>query len=310
VAFALFDRIQETASASGTGAYTLAGAVATYRAFSSVYSNGDTFPYVALGATSGAWETGRGTYNTGGTISRALSSSSTGALISWGAETINIWVGFTSGTILPQSMGGTGATSLAAPLVVNNGVLGLSEYVLQVAAGSPVGSIDIPESTWSSFFAGAEWVRLLIDNAKGSTAASLQVRLYSKPSGGSSTLKSGSNDYTWQYILGQNNGTNAGWGGTLNGIVAGLVFNTAGYSGLSDILIRTNVDGYSGVYPGVRSIVHALSAGGDNAPAGGNMAMTVTGHSLLYAGHIVTGVNIIPTSGNLVNPTRVRLRAY
>lgn len=60
--FALFDRVKETSTTTGTGNLTLAGAVSGYRTFASVFANGDTFYYCIADQTGANWETGIGTF--------------------------------------------------------------------------------------------------------------------------------------------------------------------------------------------------------------------------------------------------------
>ena len=45
MAFKLFDRVQETSTTTGTGDFTLSGAVTGFRTFASRYSTGDTLYY-------------------------------------------------------------------------------------------------------------------------------------------------------------------------------------------------------------------------------------------------------------------------
>lgn len=66
--FALFDRVKETSATTGTGALSLAGAVSQFIAFSSVYSNGDTFDYCITDQTGTNWEVGLGTYTSAGNL--------------------------------------------------------------------------------------------------------------------------------------------------------------------------------------------------------------------------------------------------
>lgn len=69
--------IQETATAPGTGAVTVTGAVAGYRTFGSKCAVGDTVHYRieavnGLGIPTGDWEVGRGTYSATNTLTRTL----------------------------------------------------------------------------------------------------------------------------------------------------------------------------------------------------------------------------------------------
>jgi hypothetical protein len=71
-----FDRVLETSPTGGTGDLTLSGAVTGYQAWSAV-GDGNTAYYAAWevdanGTPSGQWETGLGTWHTGGTLSRTV----------------------------------------------------------------------------------------------------------------------------------------------------------------------------------------------------------------------------------------------
>lgn len=61
------DRVKEISTTTGTGTFTLAGAVVGYQSFGSVLSNGDTCLYCIAHQTADEWETGIGTYTSSGT---------------------------------------------------------------------------------------------------------------------------------------------------------------------------------------------------------------------------------------------------
>jgi len=63
MALALYDRVQETTTTSGTGSVTLTGAVSGYQSFA-VVGNGNTCFYTIVDGS--AWEVGLGTYSTTG----------------------------------------------------------------------------------------------------------------------------------------------------------------------------------------------------------------------------------------------------
>jgi hypothetical protein len=63
MALALFDRVQETTTTTGTGSVTLAGAVPGFQSFA-VVGNGNTCYYTIVDGS--AWEVGTGTYSTSG----------------------------------------------------------------------------------------------------------------------------------------------------------------------------------------------------------------------------------------------------
>jgi hypothetical protein len=66
MAFKLRDRVRETTSTTGTADMALAGAVSGHQAFGDVLSDGDTTWYAIVGGTQ--WETGLGTYDSGGNV--------------------------------------------------------------------------------------------------------------------------------------------------------------------------------------------------------------------------------------------------
>jgi hypothetical protein len=99
----LADRVLEGSTTTGTGAYTLDGAIAGYQAASTVCANGDTFDYFVeqindSGVPTGAWETGTGTWYTGNILMRSAvhGSSNSGAAVSWSAGKKRVGLGLTA----------------------------------------------------------------------------------------------------------------------------------------------------------------------------------------------------------------------
>lgn len=93
MAFLFSDRVLETSTTAGTGAYTMGGAVAGFAAFSSALANGDTVTYFAADAT--GFEVGIGTYNSGAnTLARTTikRSSNANAAVNWAAGTRTIGI--------------------------------------------------------------------------------------------------------------------------------------------------------------------------------------------------------------------------
>ena len=94
MAHIIADRVVETTTTTGTGALTLAGAIAGYQAFSSVCSVGDTAEcYIervdAFGVPTGEWETSVSTYSAANTLTRTtvVASSNGGAAVNFSAGT-------------------------------------------------------------------------------------------------------------------------------------------------------------------------------------------------------------------------------
>jgi hypothetical protein len=91
MALVVKDRVQETSTTTGTGTFTLAGAVSGFQSFS-IVGTGNTTYYAIVGGTQ--WEVGLGTYTSSGTtLSRdTVLSSSTGSLIDFAAGTKSVFV--------------------------------------------------------------------------------------------------------------------------------------------------------------------------------------------------------------------------
>lgn len=98
----LEDRILESTTSIGTGVLTLAAALTGFRRFSAVCAVNDTFPYFieaidSLGAPTGDYEYGIGTYSAADQITRTrvLGSSNGGALVNFAAGSKNVGIGMT-----------------------------------------------------------------------------------------------------------------------------------------------------------------------------------------------------------------------
>lgn len=86
MALVVADRVKETTTTTGTGAYSLAGAEDSFQAFGDVLSNSDTTYYAITDGT--YWEVGIGTYTSStDTLARTtiLESSNNDAAVNWTA---------------------------------------------------------------------------------------------------------------------------------------------------------------------------------------------------------------------------------
>lgn len=91
MALVIDDRIRETSTTTGTGTYTLAGAVTGFQSFAAV-GNGNTTWYCATNSID--WEVGIGTYTAAGTTlarTTVISSSNADAAVNWSAGTRDIF---------------------------------------------------------------------------------------------------------------------------------------------------------------------------------------------------------------------------
>jgi hypothetical protein len=129
MALVVKDRVQETSTTTGTGTFTLAGAVSGFQSFSAI-GDGNTTYYAIVGGTE--WEVGLGTYTSSGTtLSRdtILESSNGGTAVNFSAGTKNVFVTYPAEESVYQDATGTAyAPQFAASngLNLNNATVGTS----------------------------------------------------------------------------------------------------------------------------------------------------------------------------------------
>ena len=123
------DRVQEVSTTTGTGTFTLAGAVSGFQSFSVIGNGNTTYYAIVLGSE---WEVGLGTYTSSGTtLSRdtVLESSNGGTRVNFSAGTKNVFVTYPAEEAVYQEETGTAyAPQFAASngLNVNNATIGTS----------------------------------------------------------------------------------------------------------------------------------------------------------------------------------------
>ena len=114
------DRVQETSTTTGTGTFTLAGAVSGFQSFS-VIGNANTTYYAIVGGSE--WEVGLGTYTSSGTtLSRdtVLESSNGGTKVNFSAGTKNVFVTYPAEEAVYQDANGT---AIAPQISASNGLV-------------------------------------------------------------------------------------------------------------------------------------------------------------------------------------------
>lgn len=95
MAFITADRVFDSSTSTGTGAFVVSGTPASgYRTFSAVMSVGDTCYYSIQGQTTSEWEVGLGTYSSANTLTRTTvySSSNSGSAVTFSAGTKNVFI--------------------------------------------------------------------------------------------------------------------------------------------------------------------------------------------------------------------------
>ena len=91
------DRVRETSTTTGTGNFTLAGAVAQFQSFNAAFGTNVFFPYVIADTSGTNWECGIG-YLSGTTTlvrNQVTASSNAGALVNFTVAT-DVWCDVTA----------------------------------------------------------------------------------------------------------------------------------------------------------------------------------------------------------------------
>jgi hypothetical protein len=142
MAFVIADRVRETSTTTGTGNFTLAGAVDRFRTFDSVLDTGDTTYYTIADQSGVGWEVGIATFTSPSTLARTtiLSSSNGGSAVDFGAGSKDVFITLPASRTVTSVDGGStgltpstasyGAISLGGTLVAANGGTGQSSYTI------------------------------------------------------------------------------------------------------------------------------------------------------------------------------------
>jgi hypothetical protein len=161
MALVVKDRVQETSTTTGTGTFTLAGAVSGFQSFS-VIGNANTTYYAIVGGTE--WEVGLGTYTSSGTTlarNTILESSNGGTAVNFSVGTKNVFVTYPAEEAVYQDASGDAyAPQFAASngLNVNNGTIGTS-YTFPTGYNSvEAGDITISGSVTVTVPSTSRWV--------------------------------------------------------------------------------------------------------------------------------------------------------
>jgi len=163
MALVVKDRVQETSTTTGTGTFTLAGAVSGFQSFS-VIGNGNTTYYAIVGGAE--WEVGLGTYTSSGTTlarNTILESSNGGTAVNFSAGTKNVFVTYPAEESVYQDASGDAyAPQFAASNGINvtNGTIA-SSYTFPTGYNAiNAGNITISSGATVTVPSGQRWVVL------------------------------------------------------------------------------------------------------------------------------------------------------
>jgi hypothetical protein len=159
------DRVNETSTTTGTGTFTLAGAVTGFQTFAAI-GDGNTTYYTIVLQGGSEWEVGLGTYTSSGTtLSRdtVLSSSNSNNAVNFSAGTKNVFCDYPA----PKAVYGDATnTAFQAQFAASNGLLmnnmtvGTTFTIPTGYSASSVGPVTVSGGVTITVPSGSRWVVL------------------------------------------------------------------------------------------------------------------------------------------------------
>jgi hypothetical protein len=159
------DRVNETSTTTGTGTFTLAGAVTGFQTFAAI-GDGNTTYYTIVLQGGSEWEVGLGTYTSSGTtLSRdtVLSSSNSNNAVNFSAGTKNVFCDYPA----PKAVYGDSTnTAFQAQFAASNGLMmnnmtvGTTFTIPTGYSASSVGPVTVSGGVTITVPSGSRWVVL------------------------------------------------------------------------------------------------------------------------------------------------------
>ena len=165
MALVVKDRVNETSTTTGTGTFTLAGAVTGFQTFAAI-GDGNTTYYTIVLQGGSEWEVGLGTYTSSGTtLSRdtVLSSSNSNNAVNFSAGTKNVFCDYPA----PKAVYGDSTnTAFQAQFAASNGLMmnnmtvGTTFTIPTGYSASSVGPVTVSGGVTITVPSGSRWVVL------------------------------------------------------------------------------------------------------------------------------------------------------
>lgn len=289
MAFITADRVLDSSTSTGTGAFVVSGTPAAgYQTFSAVMSTGDTCYYSIQGQTTSEWEVGLGTYSSANTLTRTTvySSSNSGSAVTFSAGTKNVFITMAASRA-PQLDPSGNVTALGTPASIsltNATSLPLATGVTGTLSANNGGSVAWQSVQTASFTAVAGRAYPV-----NTTSGAITVTLPASPSAGNIVQLT---DYAGAWTT--NNVTVGRNGSTINGAAVDVVlairresiafvYIDATQGWLAYVGVNT-----SNVYGASYLVAAGAGGGGGGIGGGGGAGGLLTGTTSLLYGTVYT----------------------
>lgn len=159
MAFVLKDRVRETSTTTGTGNFTLLGAVTGFQPFSVIGGANDFYYTIAMGAE---WEVGIGIWNTSNQLERTtiLASSNSNARVNFSAGTKDVFATFPAeGFAIPPPIGGTTPNTIQGTTITATDLVGglPASYVINDAQNTGVTvTFGVDQGSYSPYISATD----------------------------------------------------------------------------------------------------------------------------------------------------------
>ena len=189
MAFVVADRVRETSSTTGTGTFTLAGAVIGYQSFSSAIGNGNTTYYAISNPGVNEWEVGIGTVGAGTLTRTTVLASSTGVAVSFTAGSKDVFVTYpaegavfadNSVTLTNKTISGASNTlsNIGNAALTNSAVtIGSTSVSLGATATTLAGLTSVTATTFNGALSGNATTATTATNVAGGAASQLHYQI-------------------------------------------------------------------------------------------------------------------------------------
>ena len=263
MAFIVADRVRETSTTTGTGTFTLAGAIIGYQSFSSAIGNGNTTYYTISNPGINEWEVGIGTVGAGTLARTTVLASSTGSLVNFTAGSKDVFVTYPSEaavfadnavTLTNKTISGSSNTlsNIGNSSLTNSSVtVGSTNIALGGTATTLAGLTSVTATTFNGALSGNATTATTATNLAGGAASQIP---YQSASGTTSFISNG----TSGQVLKSNGASAPSW------------------ANVTDVAVSTFSGGTTGLTPSTPTSGAITLAGTLALANGGTGATTVS----------------------------------